>query len=331
MTRREFSALSAAASGAFCACGKAPNRTTPIRLANVQGILSPILAGSLGRFREHGVDVEMSNMPGVSKSVQALVGGSVDVCVGGLDQAIQLNIDGVGVNAFFLIGLRPGAALVVSPKATGRVRRIADLKGSSVGVTAPGSTAQWYLYHLMAREGLSPQDVSISGIGTMATAVAALEQGRVDAAIVLPYPLASLRRRHPDLRVLAEMITPEGTRQAYGIETLPNLCLIAKRTWLDREPAVARKVARAMVSTHAWIQGHSAEEIRDRIPANERLDDSAAELEYISQIKDVYSQDGRMPPNGPADLVRVLAGSVEKLRDTRIDLRSTYSNEFLAG
>ena len=39
--------------------------------------------------------------------------------MGGLDQAIQLNIDGVAVKAFFLIGRRPGAALVVSPKAAG--------------------------------------------------------------------------------------------------------------------------------------------------------------------------------------------------------------------
>lgn len=330
MTRRDFSALAAGAAFASSCANRGSSGAPRIRMANVQGILSPILAAALGQFRDHGVDVEMSAMPGVSKSVQALVGGSVEVCVGGLDQAILLNVDGVEVNAFFLIGLRPGAALVVSPKATGRIRRIADLKGSAVGVTAPGSTAQWYLYHLMAREGLSSNDVSVTGIGTMATAVAALEQGRVDAAIVLPYPLASLRRRHPDLRVLAEMITAEGTRQAYGIETLPNLCLIAKRSWLRDQPSIARKVAKAMAATHGWIQAHSAEQIRDRIPAEERLDDGAAELEYITQIKDVYSADGLMPPSGPGDLVRVFAGSVEKLRDAQIDLRSTYSNEFLA-
>ena len=326
-TRRRFAcaALAAAAGG----CGRS-NRAV-LRLANVQGILAPVLAESLGHFGQQGLDVEMSDMPGVSKSVQALVGGSVEVCVGGLDQAIQLNIDGIAVNAFFLIGRRPGAALVVSPKAAGRIRKIADLKGSAVGVTAPGSTAQWYLYHLMAREGLVPGDVSIAGIGTMATALAALEQGKVDAAIVLPYPLAALRRRHPGLLVLAEMITAQGTRDVYGVDTLLNLCLISKRSWLEAQPDLARKVTRAMASTHAWIQSHTPEQIRDRVPAGARLADSAAELDYVASLKDIYSVDGRMLPEGPADLVRVLSGSVEKFRGSTLDLRRAYTNEFLAG
>ncbi len=312
---------------AAVACGKKP-RETPLRLANVTGILSPVLAESLGQFREQGLAVEMSEMPGVSKSVQALVGGSVDVSVGGLDQAIQLNIDDVPVNAFFLIGQRPGAALVVSPKAAGRIRRIADLKGSVVGVTAPGSTAQWYLYHLMAREGLQPADVSIAGIGTMATALAALEQGKVDAAIVLPYPLASLRRRHPGIPVLAEMITAEGTRAVYGVDTLPNLCLIARRAWLDAHADTARRITRAMAATHGWIQAHTPEEIRDKLPASARFDDAPAELDYLASIKEIYSTDGRMPENGPPDLMRVLSASIEKLRGSTLDLRRAYTNEF---
>ena len=327
-TRRQFpwTLMAAATAG----CGVRTNGTT-LRLVNVQGILAPVLADSLGHFREQGLDVEISDVTGVSKAVQSMAGGSADVAVAGLDQAIQLNIDGVAVKAFFLIGRRPGAALVVSPKAAGRIRKITDLKGSVVGVTAPGSTAQWYLYHLMTRDGMAPGDVSIAGIGTMATAVAALELGKVDAAIVLPYPLASLRRRHPDLVVLAEMITAGGMRNAYGLDTLPNLCLIAKSSWLERRPNLARKVARAMASTHAWIQLHIPEQIRDKLPTSARLEDAPAELDYIASIKETYSEDGRMPPNGPADLMRVLAGSVEKLRESTFDLQRAYTNEFLAG
>jgi NitT/TauT family transport system substrate-binding protein len=331
MRRRDFAGRLAAAAALTASCRQTPSGPTRLRLANVQGILAPVLAHSLGSFAEQWIEVEMSEMPGVSKSVQGLVGGSVDVCVGGLDQAIQLNVDGVGVNSFFLIGLRPGAALVVSPRATTRIRRIADLKGSTVGVTAPGSTAQWYLYHLMEREGLAPADVSITGIGTMATAVAALEQGRVDAAIVLPYPLAALRRKYADLRVLAEMITAAGTRRAYGMDTLPNLCLIARLDWLAGNRELARRTARAMASAHAWIQAHSPAEIRDRLPAASRLDDPEAELEYLARIKDIYSPDGKMPESGPADLMRVLARSIDKLRNARIDPRTAYSNDYLAG
>lgn len=315
-SRRGFVSLSIGAFG----CGT-QSKGIALRLANVQGIVSPILADALGSFREQGLDVEMSDSPGVSKSVQAMVGGSVDVCVGGLDQAIQLNADGVSVASFFLIGRRPGAALVVSPKAAARIHSVADLKGSVVGVTAPGSTAQWYLYSVMERAGLAPDDVSIAGIGTMATAVAALEQGKVDAAIVLPYPLASLKRRHAGLPVLAEMITPQGTQAVYGVESLPNLCLIAKRAWLDAHGDIARRVNRAMQSTHAWIQSHTPEQMRDRLPAAARLDDAAAELDYLASLKQIYSEDGRMPPGGANDLVRAL-----KLRAS--DPTRAYTDEF---
>ncbi len=323
---RKFLLVLAALGLAGCGHGGAAKR---IRLANVQGVLPPYLAESLGFFREEGLDVEISDFGGVAKTVQALVGGSVDVCVGGYDQAIQLAIDGRGVAAFVLIGRRPGAALVVSPKASGRIRRIEDLKGAVAGVTAPGSTAQWYLYYLMQRHGLAPADVSITGIGTMASAVAALDQGSVDAGIVLAYPMAVLQRRHPDLVVLADMNTAEGTRAALGVEDFPNLCLLAPLSWLDREPKTARKVARATVRTLAWIQAHTPEEIRARLPAHARLEDAEAELEYIRRVRNVYSGDGRMPAGAVQTLVRVFSEPLEKFRSVGAGLDRTWVDAFV--
>ena len=83
-----------------------------------------------------------------------------------------------------------------------------------------------------------------------------------------------------------------------------------------------------MASTHAWIQTHTPEEIRNALPATARLDDSAAELDYMASIQDIYSVDGLMPESGPTDLVRVLSPSVKELRSSTLDPRLAYTNGF---
>ena len=54
----------------------------------------------LGYFKEQGLDVEISDFQGGSKSMQALVGGSVDVVAGAYEHTITIQAKGQEVQAF---------------------------------------------------------------------------------------------------------------------------------------------------------------------------------------------------------------------------------------
>ena len=62
---------------------------------------------------------------------------------------------------------------------------VKDLAGKKVGVSAPGSSTDFFLKYLLAKNGVDPDAVAVIGIGLDATAVAAMEQGTVDAAVML--------------------------------------------------------------------------------------------------------------------------------------------------
>ena len=50
-----------------------------------------------------------------------------------------------------------------------------------IGVTAPGSSTHNIVNFALSKAGLDPRDVSIIGVGASSTAVAAMENGEIDA------------------------------------------------------------------------------------------------------------------------------------------------------
>ena len=93
--------------------------------------------------------------------------------------------------AFVVYDRYPGLVLGVSPAHTGEINSIKDLAGKKVGVSAPGSSTDFFLKYLLAKNGVDPNSAAVIGIGLDATAVAAMEQGTVDAAVMLD-PAATL-------------------------------------------------------------------------------------------------------------------------------------------
>src|SRR3954447_10167868 len=97
--------------------------------------LSPItylpvyLARELGYYAEQGLNVELQEFPGGSKTLQAMFGGSADACAGFYELTIPLAAEGRHVQSFLIILERPGLVLAVSPSSERRIHRVEDLKG----------------------------------------------------------------------------------------------------------------------------------------------------------------------------------------------------------
>ncbi len=280
------------------------------------------LAEWLGFYRAEGVDVSISQIAGASKVLEAVIGASADVGGGVYEQTIQMAAEGREIVSFISFLRSPNFALAALPE---RANSVADLRGKMVGVTSPGSPSQFYLNRILTSAGLRASDVSIVSVGVGSTAMAALEHRQVDAAMLFGSVITALQSRRPDFAILIDTRTTEGLRKVFGVDNYPASCLLARADWLKANPEVARRMARAVLKSLAWIREHSAEEILAQVPAEFRVGDSAAELAAIRLAKPLYSLDGRIDPESAQTVRGVLAESLDRVRDAKIDLAKTYT------
>ena len=317
------------------ACAKAPVASNHIRLAvggqNQMVYLPTTLAQELGFYKAEGLDVELQDFAGGSKALEALVGGSADVVSGFYDHTIQMAAEGRHLVAFVNMLRFPGLVLVTSPQAAASVTNVDDLKGRVVGVTSAGSSSQMLLTYLLQRHGVAPDSVSVTPIGSAATAVAAVERGKVDAAMMADPAFTLVTRRTSGVHVLADLRSADGVRQAFDTPTYPASVLYAPAEWIQKNHDAASRLARAMVNTLTWMQSHSADDISAKTPKTFRGDDDALYAEAVSHSMPMFSPDGVMDAAGAEAVRTLLAQSMDKVRRARIDLSQTYTNDLVHG
>src|ERR1700732_2885602 len=147
--------------------------------------LPTVLAKQLGEFDKAGLAVDLVDLKGGSDALKAVLGGSADVGSGYFDHCVNLAAKKQELVAFVVYDRYPGLVLVVAPSHNGEIKSIRDLAGKQVGVSAPGSSTDFFLKFLLKKDGIDPSGVAVIGVGLGATAVAAMEQGQIDAAVML--------------------------------------------------------------------------------------------------------------------------------------------------
>jgi NitT/TauT family transport system substrate-binding protein len=308
-------------------------RAAHVRVAvggQTQLIYLPLtLAEKLGYYREQGLDVHIDDFAGGSRALQSLLGGSADVVCGYFDHTVQMAADGRELKAFVAILRYPGLIAVRAPRPRLRIVSLADLKGAMVGVTAPGSATHFFLNYLLMRNGLRAEDVSVTSIGaSSASAIAAIERNQVDAGIVVEPTFTQLQDRIPDIHVLADTRTAGGVKATFGVDEYPAAVLYAPESWLTAHHTEARRLAAAIVRTLDWIQSHAPEQIAALVPEFVGTDSDAYERAVVNMLA-AYSRDGRLNEAGAKAVHDVLALSLEKVRTADIDLRQTFTNDYL--
>jgi NitT/TauT family transport system substrate-binding protein len=317
--------------GAACA-RKDPGRPR-VRLAvggQAQMVYLPTtLAQELGFYREEGLDVELQDFPGGAKALQALVGGSADVVSGFYDHTIQMAAEGRELVAFVTILRYPGLVLVTSPQAAGSVSAVGQLRGKVAGVTTPGSSSQMLLSFLLTKYQVPIDSVSVVTIGSAATAIAAIERGKVDAGWMADPSFTLVKKRNPSVKVLADLRDERGTMEALGTRTYPASVFYSTRAWIDAHRDAAARLARAMLRTLQWMHTHSPRDIAEKTPKALRGEDDALFVEALGNSMPMFSSNGVMTPDGAEAVRTLLAGSMEKVKRATIDLSRTYTNEFV--
>jgi NitT/TauT family transport system substrate-binding protein len=290
--------------------------------------LPTVLAKQLGEYEKAGVDVELINFKGGSQALTAVLGGSADVVSGYYDHCVNLAAKNKSLAAFATYDRYPGLVLVVSPKRTGTISSIKDLAGKKVGVSAPGSSTDFFLKYLLRKNGVDPNAVPVIGIGLDSTAVAAMDQGQVDAAVMLDPAVTLLQGRYKDLKILTDTRTQHDTLAVFGGE-YPGGSLYAPVEWIAKNEKEVQALAQAIVATLKWIHSHSPEEIMAKMPDELVGNDKQLYLAALKNTIPMYSTNGAMDPKGAQAVLDVFSQSVPEIANAKIDVSKTYTNKYV--
>ena len=290
--------------------------------------LPTVLAEQLGEYNKAGVDIEFVNFRGGSQALTAVIGGSADVVSGYYDHCVNLAAKNQNLQAFVVYDRYPGLVLGVSPKHLNEINSVKDLAGKKVGVSAPGSSTDFFLKFLLARNGVSPDSVAVIGIGLDATAVAAMEQGTVDAAVMLDPTPTLLGAKFSALKILSDTRTQADTLSVFGGE-YPGGALYTRSDWIARHEKETQALTNAILATLKWIHSHTPEEIMAKMPEDLVGPDKALYLAALKNTIPMYSTTGRMDPKGAEAVLSVFSQSSPDVANAKIDLSKTYTNKFV--
>ena len=290
--------------------------------------LPTVLAKQLGEYDKAGLAVELVDLKGGSDALKAVLGGSADVVSGYFDHCVNLAAKKQELQAFVVYDRYPGLVLVVSPKHTGEINSIKDLAGKKVGVSAPGSSTDFFLKYLLKKNGLDPAGTAVIGVGLGATAVAAMEQGQIDAAVMLDPSVTVLQGSHKDLRILADTRTQKDTLAVFGGE-YPGGALYSTAAWVNSHEKEVQALTNAIMATLAWIHSHSAEDIMAKMPDEIVGKDKAQYLAALKNTIPMYSETGKMDPKGAEAVLAVFSEGSPDVAKAGIDVTKTYTNKFV--
>lgn len=292
--------------------------------------LPTTLAQELGYYEEEGVEVELQDLQGGSKALTAMLGGSTDVTSGYYEHTIQMQAKNQPVTAFVNMGLSSGLALVIAPDSEGEITSIADLEGKNIGVTSPGSSTDMFVKYLLNKNGMDINAASVSAIGAGSSAVAAVEQGQVDAAVMLEPDVTVLEKRIGKEPVLLEDVRDtEGLERVFGTDAWPSSSLYATDTWLEENPEQAEKLAAAITRSLEFIQDHSGEEIAAEMPESFAGGDPEQYAAVIEDLKLTLSEDGVFTEEGVQAVLETQRIANPEVGEKDIALEETYTNEFV--
>jgi NitT/TauT family transport system substrate-binding protein len=230
--------------------------------------------------------------------------------------------------SFVVYDRYPGLVLVVSPSHNAEIKSIKDLAGKKVGVSAPGSSTDFFLKFLLKKNGLDPTSAAVIGVGLGATAVAAMEQGQIDAAVMLDPSVTVLQGSHKDLVILADTRTQKDTLALFGGE-YPGGALYSTAAWVGSHEKEVQALTTAIVNTLSWIHSHSPEEIMAKVP--EEIVGKNKEL-YLAALKNtipMYSETGKMDPKGADAVLAVFSESSPDVAKANIDVTKTWTNKYV--
>jgi NitT/TauT family transport system substrate-binding protein len=158
----------------------------PLRVAYsaISGAMAPLWTTQEGGyFRREGLDIELPYIGGGTLLIQSMLGGDVQFAYGPSVPVVNSALRG----ADLVFIANTGDTLIYSVMTKPEIKEPGDLKGSKIGVTRIGGSADLALDYALKRWGLQRgRDVIVLQTGGLPESLAALRAGVVHGAVLSP-------------------------------------------------------------------------------------------------------------------------------------------------
>lgn len=268
--------------------------------AYYEGFLPVYAALEKGYFAEEGLKVEVITFKGGGAAGQAFVAGSIDLCLCSFDHVLKLQSK--GLDAVAIGGIEEYNAYALIAKEGQLPGGIAGLRGKKVGITTPGSATDITMRYEIKKAGLDIRDVTLVSIGSATAIRAALENGQIDAGMVIGGTLVDMLSRG------GWDIVVDFRTQRYPLEVVS-----AKRAWLKENADVARRFLRALVRAQALVQNDAEAAYQVTKMMFPRMDERIVRGISEAAIRRL-SPDGSINEQGVAAITQhqIFAGTIPK-------------------
>jgi NitT/TauT family transport system substrate-binding protein len=269
-----------------------------------------------GIFKQHGIDVQVTDFGGGPRVQQALTADSIDIAIGSGPE-LALEVKGAPEIAVAAMADAPYSVLLAVLKDS-PIKTAEDLKGKTVSVSSKGSLTYWLAQELSRQLGWGTDGFTIAPLGTTATQTAALKTHQIDGMIVEANAGYRLEEDGTG-RVLVQF----GDR----IKTFHIYILYARRAFAASDPNAVRAFLAGWFDTIAYMHAHRDQTI-DIVRRSADVSPAIAARDY-DELMGMFNRNGKFDPKALAVLARsfVEMGTLTK----EPDMQSLVTEKFLPG
>lgn len=201
------------------------------------------LADKAGIFKKNGLDVEIKMIPQKDRHL-ALAAQAIQCAATTVETHVAWNTNGVPIVQIFQLDKSYGAdGLAVRND----IKSIAELKGKTVGVDAPGTAPYFGLAWMLSKNGLSMKDVKTVTLSPQASAQAFVT-GQNDAAMTYEPYLSTVRANPAAGKILATTLDYPMVMDTVGCAP----------DWLKANPKAAQALANSYFEALEMIKADPA-------------------------------------------------------------------------
>lgn len=152
------------------------------------------LAENLGYYKKYGVKVQLSTeQDGGVGAEEAMASGQVDMAGAWYNHTIEFQAKGKAVEGIVQLSGAPGEREMCTSKSG--VHSGADFNGKTLGITDLGSGTDTLTQFLAVKKGVETSQFHRIGVGGGSTAIAALQNGKVDCVMTTQPTVAAIEKK----------------------------------------------------------------------------------------------------------------------------------------
>ena len=228
------------------------------------------VAKALGYYEDENLDADLQYLAGGTQAATALLSGQAQFSGNSMDHIVKAKIEGKDLLLVASLTTAPGITMVVNQKYADQIKSPADLKGRRVGVTALGAGTHTLLLNVIAKAGLTPNDVQIVPVGSD-TMPAALEADQVVAAMGND-PYVSQLKQAGKAYFLADFTTEADTARYIGFP-YQFTGLLTTADLATSKPDLTQRMVNAITRACQFIGSNTPRQVAERLPREVTGDD----------------------------------------------------------